>query len=369
MPTITSTSTQQVLDEIGTLKSTIDSFGEPARTKLQDIKETEDKVLATLPVTSPGQIDDAAWSQKDEKEQNTAYNRLLQVRDSLRSAAGLDGPTDEEHLMYGCYVSSSVTIVWLILSFVIVGILLTTIVWHWDNATSSDFTHKIQKADEALKELAEARKKEVSLKTALKAEEAGKLPSFVLASSVTSQSAIEQQKNPLPKPHEFEKLNTENEKLRAEIEIAQRKATEQAIAAVETIGKGGASEQTVLSMVMLLGALGGSLHLVTSLVMYIGNGQLKRRWLPYYLSLPVAGAALAPIVYMLLRVGMLTPTGTTNGTSGTSNLNLVGIYAFAALTGMFAKTATDKLSEVFSTLFRTGERPGRDKITAETSPP
>lgn len=102
--------------------------------------------------------------------------------------------------------------------------------------------------------------------------------------------------------------------------------------------------------------------------MYIGNGQLKRRWLPYYLSLPIVGAALAPIVYMLLRVGILTPTGLANGGAGTSNLNLVGIYAFAALTGMFAKTATDKLSEVFGTLFRTGESPGKDKIGSTPSP-
>lgn len=328
MSTIASTTTQHVLDEIETLKSTISSFGEAARTKLADIEKTEADVLTTLPLTLPRKIDEAAWSQKNEKDQNTAYTRLLSVRDSLRSTAGLDGPTDEEHLMYGGYASNKVIIAWLFISFLIVGMILGTIVYHWEDATSSDFTLQIQKADASLKALAEVRKKE----SAFLAEEAKKVS--------------------LPA--------SELEKLKATIEIAQRDAN----AAVEAIGKVRASEKTVFSMVVLLGALGGSLHLVGSLVMYIGNGQLKRRWLPYYLSLPIAGAALAPIVYMLLRVGTLAPTGTANPASGTSNLNLVGIYAFAALTGMFAKTATDKLSEVFSTIFRTGEQPTKDKISS-----
>jgi len=364
MPVIASTSTQQVLDEIGTLKSTIDSFGGAARTKLTDITATEVTVLTTLPFAPTGKIDDAAWSQKSEKEQNTAYNRLLQIRDSLRSAAGLDGPTDEKHLMYEGYASNSITIAGLIISFVILGTLLSTIVWRWDKATSSDFTPKVQKAEAALKELAEARKKEVGIKAALKTEETAQLPSIVLTSSESNETAVAQQKNLPPKSNELRQLNVEYEKLKTEIEISQRKANEQAIEAIEAIGKGGATEETVLSMVILLGALGGSLHLVGSLVMYIGNGQLKRRWLPYYLSLPITGAALALIVYMLLRVGILTPTATANGPSSTSNLNLVGIYAFAALTGMFAKTATDKLSEVFGTLFRTGEQPAKDKISS-----
>lgn len=153
-------------------------------------------------------------------------------------------------------------------------------------------------------------------------------------------------------------MQNEFEKLKTQMAIAQDNADK----TVTALAQGGASEKTVLRMVILLGALGGSLHLVLSLVMYIGNGQFKRRWLPYYLSLPIAGAALAPIVYMLLRVGILSPSGIANSPSGTASLNLVGIYAFSALTGMFAKTATDKLNEVFSTIFRTAEQPAKDKI-------
>lgn len=353
MPAIGGTTTQQVLDEIEKLKSTIESFGESARTKLTDIKKTEIDVRAAIPLTPAGKIDDTVWSKKDDKERNIVHSRLLQIRDALRSTASLDGSIDESHLMHESYASNWSIVAWLLTSFVIVGILLSIILCRWGEATSSDFTPHIQNAEAALKELADAQKKEA----AFLAEEARKTTTSPTAVSDDSSASTARNGIPSAKP-------TELENIRTEIEISQRKANEQAVEAIQAIEKGGASEQTVLSMVMLLGALGGSLHLVTSLVMYIGNGQLKRRWLPYYLSLPVAGAALAPIVYMLLRVGILTPTGTTNGTSGTSNLNLVGIYAFAALTGMFAKTATDKLSEVFSTLFRTGEQPGKDKMNS-----
>ncbi len=121
-------------------------------------------------------------------------------------------------------------------------------------------------------------------------------------------------------------------------------------------------------MVILLGALGGTLHLVGSLVKYVGNRQLKRSWLLYYLYAPFAGAALAPILYMLLRVGILSPTGGPSTGSNIVSLNLLAIYAFAALTGLFAKTATDKLAEVFKTAFRSSEAASKDPIGAEKPP-
>jgi hypothetical protein len=105
------------------------------------------------------------------------------------------------------------------------------------------------------------------------------------------------------------------------------------------------------------------------LVKYVGNRQLKRSWLLYYFYTPVAGAALAPIVYMLLRVGILSPTSSsTSGGSTIANLNLIAIYAFAALSGLFGKTALDKLAEVFKTIFRSGEASTKDSIGSERPP-
>jgi hypothetical protein len=57
--------------------------------------------------------------------------------------------------------------------------------------------------------------------------------------------------------------------------------------------------------------------------------------LVWYVLMPISGAALAPMVYLLLRVGVLS--------SGTDSMNVFGLYAFAALTGLFAEQAIEML--------------------------
>jgi hypothetical protein len=109
-----------------------------------------------------------------------------------------------------------------------------------------------------------------------------------------------------------------------------------------------ASEAQIVRMVILMGALGGAIHWMSSLVNYIGNGNLFRRWIPYYLLAPFQGAALAIVVYLLLRVGVLAnPAG-----NAAEHLNLLGLYAFAGLTGLFAKQAIEMLRDVFSVIFK-----------------
>jgi hypothetical protein len=121
-------------------------------------------------------------------------------------------------------------------------------------------------------------------------------------------------------------------------------------------------------MVVLLGALGGALHFLGSLVKFIGNRQLKRSWLPYYLAMPFTGAGLSLIVYMLLRVGLIAPTGTGGAGAGLAHLNLMAIYAFAVLSGLFSRAATEKLGEVFGTVFKTSAPPSKDPVGAKKPP-
>lgn len=106
------------------------------------------------------------------------------------------------------------------------------------------------------------------------------------------------------------------------------------------------SEQEILRIVIMMGALGGLLHFTSSLALFIGNRKLQRSWVVYYLLMPFEGAALAPIVYLLLRVGVMAP-----GT-GTSNINVLGLYAFAGLTGLFSKQAIEMLADVFTVIFK-----------------
>jgi hypothetical protein len=112
----------------------------------------------------------------------------------------------------------------------------------------------------------------------------------------------------------------------------------------------GPKEEIVLLMVMFLGALGGLIHLISSVSLFVGNRQFLRSWAPYYLLMPLEGAALAVACYLLLRVGVLSPANTSG--NATSSLNLIGIYGFAILTGIFSKQALQMLADVFSTVFK-----------------
>ena len=98
------------------------------------------------------------------------------------------------------------------------------------------------------------------------------------------------------------------------------------------------------------GALGSYVHLATSFADYAGNEKLTTNWGWWYILRPFIGMALAEVVYLALRGGLLNASGSD---SATTAISPYGVAASAALTGLFSKQATDKLQEVFETLFRT----------------
>jgi hypothetical protein len=112
-------------------------------------------------------------------------------------------------------------------------------------------------------------------------------------------------------------------------------------------------EVQLMLMVLFAGALGGLVHAVKSLADYIGNRTAVTSWAWYYLTRPFLGGTLAFIVYAVLRGGFLT------GTAGEVRVvSPFGAIALAALAGMFADKAAQKLAEVFDTLFKTDDRRG-----------
>jgi hypothetical protein len=110
----------------------------------------------------------------------------------------------------------------------------------------------------------------------------------------------------------------------------------------------------LLMLVMVAGALGSFLHTATSFADFVGNEKLARSWLWWYLLKPFVGMGLAVIFYLVIRGGFLS-AGAEAG-----KVNIYGIAALAGLTGMFSKQATDKLGEVFTTLFQTKPGEGDD---------
>jgi hypothetical protein len=142
---------------------------------------------------------------------------------------------------------------------------------------------------------------------------------------------------------------TQLEASKKAVEAAGRLAADRWTAAIAAENLLAPTQRNVIIMVVLLGTLGGLIHMASSLTMFVGNRDLKRSWTLYYLLAPVQGAALAPLLYLLLKSAVLSPQFSDGGS--TQNLNLTAIYAFAGLTGLFAKQAIEKLADVFATLF------------------
>lgn len=118
-------------------------------------------------------------------------------------------------------------------------------------------------------------------------------------------------------------------------------------------------EHRLMIVMLLAGSLGSFTHVATSYTDYVGNQAFEFRWTWWYLLRMVVGGSLALIFYFLLRGGLISPAadGATN-----AGLNPYGLVAVGALAGMFSKQATDKLREVFDTLFKTTGDERKDKL-------
>ena len=124
-----------------------------------------------------------------------------------------------------------------------------------------------------------------------------------------------------------------------------------------SIKRAGADEQHLFLLVVLAGALGSFVHVTRSFVDFIGNRTLRPSWTWWYVLQPFTGSALAVVVYLVIRGGFFV------GTSAGGMLNPFGFVAVAALVGLFSKQATNKLDELFNTMFRTDkERELKDKL-------
>lgn len=98
----------------------------------------------------------------------------------------------------------------------------------------------------------------------------------------------------------------------------------------------------LMLLAMLMGGLGGSVHTSASFIVFVGNRQLARSWVWWYVLWPFIAMILAIVVYFVIRAGFLTFG------SMPTKLNPYGIAAISALAGMFAKQTTEKLREIMN---------------------
>lgn len=105
-------------------------------------------------------------------------------------------------------------------------------------------------------------------------------------------------------------------------------------------------EACLILLVILASFLGSFVHIASSFVYHVGNDIFTSRWIFWYLLRMFIGTALALIFYFVLRGGLLT----TN--SASEFVNPFGIAGVSGLVGLFSKQATEKLKEVFDTMFQ-----------------
>jgi hypothetical protein len=103
------------------------------------------------------------------------------------------------------------------------------------------------------------------------------------------------------------------------------------------------SSQAVRLIVLsiLFGILGASVHGVTSLSAWMGTHKDDRGWNMWYLVRPPVGAGLAVITYLIIRAGLVQGAG----------INDFGVAAVSALVGLMTVPMTNKLRDIFDSLF------------------
>lgn len=112
----------------------------------------------------------------------------------------------------------------------------------------------------------------------------------------------------------------------------------------------------LLILVAAMGFLGNMVHIASSFTSFVGNGTFEERWILWYFVKPFTAAGLAVLVYFVIRAGFM------GAGSDAGSINLYGVLALSALTGLFTDNATLKLKEVFDVIFKPKDERG-DRLT------
>jgi hypothetical protein len=118
-------------------------------------------------------------------------------------------------------------------------------------------------------------------------------------------------------------------------------------------------EERLFLIVMFAGALGGLVHAVRSFYWYAGCRKLVLSWTGFYITLPVLGASMATIFYLVVRGGFFSPQSEISDTSP------FGFAAMAVLIGMFTEQAAMKLKDILETFLAQAPK-GTDHAGTET---
>lgn len=120
-------------------------------------------------------------------------------------------------------------------------------------------------------------------------------------------------------------------------------------------GPGVSAEVRLMLVVMVAGALGSSIHAAKSFATFHGLKRWDDSWRWWYVLRLPTGMGLALLMYLLIRGGLFSMNAT-DQTQAVSTVNPFGFAGLAALVGMFAKQATEKMEELFENLLAVKEQ-------------
>ena len=285
------------------------------------------------------------WDRMEEEDRVKLLTELTGLRDAFRQLLPSD-TAETRSIMFDSRASNAA--IWWLFGYSVILVVLTggAAIWLWSSATQPGTKVHSSLTPSIILEQSE------QLSNAARAAQDKRKEAIEKRVAASSNRNADVEPGPEPKPVALTRAAESAEEIANQAEAAMRVSANSTGLVLNA--KTGPGEGLVLWMVIIFGAQGGTLRLVSSVVRYIGNRQLSRSWIAYYLAMPVQGALLAPIGYMLLRVVVLAPSAA--GENGTAHLNLISIYAVAALTGLFANQAMVKLGDVVEEVFRTKEK-------------
>ena len=115
-------------------------------------------------------------------------------------------------------------------------------------------------------------------------------------------------------------------------------------------------EARLLAIVLVSGALGSAIFSARAFATFQGLKRYDPDWNWWYVMRLPIGMGLALFLYLVIRGGLFTASAS-NSNQVMETANPFGFAAMAALAGMFAKEASDKLEEVFQSVFSTSDKP------------
>lgn len=118
-------------------------------------------------------------------------------------------------------------------------------------------------------------------------------------------------------------------------------------------------ETRLIELSLLFGVIGSCVHGVTSLTIWHSRKRIERSFFSWYVTRPMVGAALAVTVYLLLRSTLLTTISIGPQSGAITFINEYGVAGISALVGLMTAQMTQKLRDVFDSMF--GIQKGTDK--------